>query len=65
MALDRNQKTDSPRKRLRRFVDTGELRYSLERAKVEDDVVDLAVLVIDRYCAPRPRRKNRADGTRP
>ena len=41
----------SARQRLRRFLDSGELRYALERsagAKVNEEVIDLIVAVIDR-----------------
>ncbi|HEU5463701.1 MAG TPA: hypothetical protein VFV82_06195 [Candidatus Binatia bacterium] len=50
-------KADSPRQRLRRFTDSGELRKALQNAHLKDDAVDLAVLVVSRYCEPRQRRR--------
>ena len=49
----------SPRQELARFVDSGELRYALERRapKLTDAAIDLAVTVIARYCENKHYRK--------
>lgn len=47
----------SRRKKLLELAETGNLRYALERAHVEDDVTSLIVDLCIRYCEPKRQRR--------
>lgn len=49
-------KTDSPRQKLLRFVETGNLRNLAER-QLDEETTDLLVTVVYRYCLPRRLRR--------
>jgi hypothetical protein len=56
--------SETRRKRLDEYVETGQLRDDLTDRGCADDVVDLIVDLCRRYCAPRQTRGTRGKGKR-
>lgn len=44
---------NSPRQKLYAFYGDGRLRDALERARLDEETIQLAVDVLGRYCSPR------------
>lgn len=52
-------KPKSRRQKLGEAVGSGELRYQLDRTRLDAEVIELLIEIASRYCEPKKRKKVR------